>query len=89
MVYTSAGQPAMYDDMSANLFVTGYLTVMAEEIHEVKPYIIHIQVLMEDVKLYGWEPVRAYNAVWLQQMEQARASWTDEEKKMKFHKALV
>ena len=29
----------------------------------------HLRELMLDTATYGWEPVRAFNVVWLQQLE--------------------
>ena len=57
LVYKIHRQPAMYNELSINLFVSRYLTVMEAE------------KLMMDAERYGWEPVRAFYAVWLQQME--------------------
>ena len=90
VVYTSTGQPAVYEEMSVTLFVSGLLMVMAREKIAIKPYMLqHMQELMEDAESYGWELIRAYHAIWLQQLEQGRVSWPDEEKKMKYHRALV
>ena len=44
---------------------------------------------MEDIEIYGWKTVRDYHAVWLQQIEQWRASWGDKEKKTRFRRTLV
>ena len=49
----------------------------------------HLVELMADAELYGWETVWAFHAVWLQQMEQGRASWKDAELKLGFRCALV
>ena len=80
VVYTSQGQPAIYDEMSALLFVNGNLTVMGEEMGEeidiVKGHMLqHLQKLMGDAEAYGWSSVRDYHAAWLQQLEQERAAW--------------
>ena len=29
----------------------------------------HLQELMADIELYGWKKVRAFHAVWLNQLE--------------------
>ena len=42
----------------------------------------HLEDLMEDVELYGWERVRAYHIVWLNQLEQGWATWENEEEKV-------
>ena len=71
----------MYEDLSATLFVSGYLTGMVGERDEVKPYMLqHFQKLMDDAESYGLEPVSTYHAIWLQQMKQGRAFWSHEEK---------
>ena len=44
----------------------------------------HLEESMGDVELYGWERVRAYHRVWLNQLEQGRATWEDEEEKVRF-----
>ena len=49
----------------------------------------HLRELMVDAVIYGWEPVRAFHAVSLQQLENGRAEWGDEEKKLEFRRTLV
>ena len=67
VVYTSAGQPAVYEEMNSVLFVNGYLTVMVDESEELKPHMLrHLQELIGDDKAYGWESVLSYHAAWLQ-----------------------
>ena len=61
--------------------------VMAWEKDDIK--LPHLQELMEDAEANGGEPVRAYHTVWLQQLEQGRASWSDEDHKMKYCRALA
>ena len=68
VVYTSAGQPAVYKDMSDILFVSGYIKVMAGKRDQVKPGMLqHLQELMEDAQSYIREPVKAYmyHGIWL------------------------
>ena len=90
VVYMSAGQPMVYEEMSAVLFVNGYLTLMVGESEDMKPHIVrHLMELMEDAEAYGWESVRSHHAAWLQQIEQGRACWQDKDKKMKLCRALV
>ena len=58
MISFTPGQPAVYEEMSAVLFVNGCLTVMAGESDEVKhPMFQHLQELMEDSEVCGWESV--------------------------------
>ena len=47
----------------------------------------HFEELMED--RYGWEKVKAFNAAWLNQLEQKRTDWLDREARMKLGRALV
>ena len=49
----------------------------------------HLQELMADAELYGWEPIRAFHAVWLQQLENGQVKWDDVKAKLWFHHTLV
>ena len=49
----------------------------------------HLLDLMSNAKLYGWELVRAFHVVWLQQLEQGRVTWANEEVKLRYIWALV
>ena len=44
---------------------------------------------MVDTALYGWEPIKAYHTMWLQQLEYDRAECADNEVKMEFMWSLV
>ena len=82
---TPTGQPAEYDQLRIPLFVSGYLSVMSVEKGSVRLYTLqHLQDIMADVELYGWEPIRAFHAIWLQQLEQGCVTWADEEVKLKY-----
>ena len=35
----------------------------------------HLEELMWDIDLYGWESVPAYHGVWRNQLEQGRLTW--------------
>ena len=48
----------------------------------------HLEDLMGDAEIYGWEKVRAYHGVWLKQLELGWASWENEEEKVRFQHAL-
>ena len=50
--------------------------------------VTHFEELMCDAQLYGWQRVRAFHGVWLNQLEQGRATWQDEEK-LRFRCAIV
>ena len=49
----------------------------------------HLKDLMSGSELYGWDKVRVYHAVWLNQLEQGCVCWDDEEEKLHFQDALV
>lgn len=52
------------------LLVSGYLAMVEQEKESIKPLMTHhLQEVLADAKLYGWELVRAYCDVWLQQVE--------------------
>ena len=63
---------------------------MAQEKDDITPYMLqHLQELLEAAESYGWEPGKAYHAIWLQQLEQGRVSLSDEDHKMKYCRALA
>ena len=39
----------------------------------------HLQELVVDVELYIWDPVKAFHAMWLQQLEYGRVTRADED----------
>ena len=49
----------------------------------------HLKALMSDAQLYGWARTRAFHRVWLNQLEQGRCTWFNEEAKMQFRQTLV
>ena len=54
VVYTIAGKPVAYDDISLVLFVNGYLRFMEGEKQAVKSQMVnHLHELMADTELYG------------------------------------
>ena len=60
----------MYEDLSVTLFVSGYLAAMEMVKPSLKPLVArHLNELMADAEVDGWAPVRAYHAIWLQQIE--------------------
>ena len=88
VIYTCTGQPAEYDQLSITIFVSGFLMVMILEKQSVRPYMLqHLQDLMADADLYGWEPIRAFHAIWFQQLEQSHVTWDNEEVKLKYQRA--
>ena len=64
VIYTSTGRPAEYDQFSIPLFVSEYLPVMLAKKEPMRPYVMqHLQDIMADVELYGWESIRAFHAL--------------------------
>ena len=51
VVYTSQGQPAIYEELNTVLYVNGYITVLMEEVKE--HMLQYLQELMEDAEAYG------------------------------------
>ena len=49
----------------------------------------HLEDFMSDCDLYGWERVRDFHGVMLNQMEQDYLSWADSDQILKFRRALV
>ena len=49
----------------------------------------HLWELMGVTKLYGWEPVGAFHAVWLKQLEHGWVTWDDKDATVKLRHALV
>ena len=65
----TGGQSTFYDELPIPLFISGYLAMMKTEKLTLKLMTHHIQELMADMELYGWEPIHSYHAIWLQQIE--------------------
>ena len=90
LVYSALGLPTIYDNISIPLFVSGCLTVMDAKRPPVMPLMAqHLLELMMDAEMYGWERVRAFHAVWLQQLKHGHVTWVDEDVKIKFQHTLV
>ena len=90
LIYTQVGLPAVYEDLSAMLFVNGYLEVLAMVKDDTEELMLsHLQELMANGEAYRWPVVLAYHAAWLQHLEQGRAAWTDLNAKLKLRQALV
>ena len=63
---------------------------MATEKPSVHPNMVqHFQELMSNVEIYGWEPVRAFHALWLQQLEHSRVTWANEDINLRYKQVLV
>ena len=66
VVYNSDGKPATYQDLSIPVFEQGYLIIMDIEDGLIKKQMAaHLQDLMSDAQLYGWERARTFHSVWL------------------------
>ena len=75
VMHTSDGKPASYQDISVPQFVYGYMIVMDTEEVDIKVKMAaHLKDLMSDAQLYRWELCRAFNGVWLNQLEQGRST---------------
>ena len=90
LVYDLSGRPAAYDDLPLLLFIQGYLAILqAENLQKKDTMLKHFSGLMADAAIYGWESMRAFHAVGLQQLENGHTDWGDEDKKLEFWKALM
>ena len=66
----------MYDNISVPLFVSRYMQAMETDKPAIRPLMAnHLVELMGDTELYGWEPVHAFHAVWLQQLMHGQVKW--------------
>ena len=89
-VYTPEGQRSAYEPMSSMAFVTGYMTIMDLQSDPIRKLMwAHLKELMQDGECFGWPTVRAYHAVWLQLIEQGRATWDDEITHLNLRRSLV
>ena len=78
LMYNSGGEPVIYEHISMPQFVTGYLSVLDIVKSGGKQVMLkYLKELMADASTYGWESVRAYYGVWLQQLENGWAEWDD------------
>ena len=76
VIYSMAGKPAAYEDLSIPMFVQGYRIVMKGDVGAImEKMATHLDELMNDAELYGWERVRAYHRVRLNQLEQGQVTW--------------
>ena len=81
--YTSTGKPTAYEDMSVASCVLGYITIMSAEDNSIRGKMLqHLEELMGDVGLYGWEHVHAYHVIGLNQMDNGRYTLDDTEAKL-------
>ena len=65
--------PASYQELTILLFIHGYLITMEFEEGPVKKLMpTHLQDLMSYTQWCGWDNVRTFHGVWLNQIEQGR-----------------
>ena len=84
-------QPVNYKDLTVSVFVRGYLIVLksVQDTQVKEQMVLHLKELMEDMDVYGWDKVQVFHATWMNQMEQCRCEWTDDDQKVKLRRALV
>ena len=79
LVFTPDGQPATYQNRFCMAFVNVYLSTNFTGAHEG----------LGRSPGAPWPVVRAYHAVWLQHLEQSRATWEDDGIRLMLKRALV
>ena len=80
-----------YKVFTISSFISGYLIVL-KSVHDtqLKDHMVsHLEELMEDTDAYGWDKVRGFHAAWMNQMEQCRCEWGEEDQKLKMKRALI
>ena len=84
-VYSADGKATEYEPLAMLLFVSGYVKIMDSQKSDISALMsTHLAELMANAELYGWEAVQAFHAVWLQKMEQGKASWKDGDLKLTY-----
>ena len=89
-MYTPEGKPSEYESMWSLAFVEGYMTIMDMHPYPIRKHMwAHPRDLMHDGQHFGWPIVRTFHAVWLQHIEQGRATWCDEVTRIDLRRSLV
>ena len=89
-VNSASRKPAAYEDLPTPLFVQQYLIVMKGEEEAIRAKMAtHLEELMSDSELYGWDRVKAYHRVWLNQLEQGWAILEELDEKLRFRRAII
>ena len=58
LVYEPGSQPAIYDELTLHLFISGYLAILEVVKTDQKDAMLkHLSDLMADAPVYWWEPV--------------------------------
>ena len=79
VVHFAARKLAGYEDLSIPMFVQGYLIIMKDEEEAIKDKMAtHLEELICNAQLYGWEGVRAFHGVWFNQLHLGLHSVTDQ-----------
>ena len=87
MVYTVAGQPAVYDDISITLF--GYKLAMEAQKRPSGHSRHSTSKSLWGMQSYMARSQSMHSMLWLQQLEHGRVPWADREAIFKFRRALV
>jgi hypothetical protein len=89
-VHDARGQIMKYEALTWDKFVLGYLCVTQEADPKLQPLLyLHLRDMMEDAGIYGLEAVKAFHGVWLNHIEQGRATWQDEHTREKLRRQFV
>jgi hypothetical protein len=89
-IYAQSGLKIDYEDLSWEQFFAGYLAVTRLSKHSMQPAMYsHLEVLAEDMAVFGYEPVRRFHGIWLQELEMARVSWTDIHKRDSLRRSYI
>ena len=90
VVYISNGKPAVYQDISVPLFVQGYLITTDSQDSSIKHREAeHLKDLMLDVEMHVWVGQNPGFSLCINEPDQTRITWLDDEEKLTFCWALV
>ena len=84
--------PAVYDQLSIEEFLFGYMEIVTSSTTKKKVrkiMITHLRDLMQDTVDYCWESVRNFHGVLLMEMERDRITWTDKKRIQKLRRQLA
>ena len=72
------------------LLLMGYMTIMDMQPAPIRKHMwVHFRDLMHDGQRFGWPAIRNFHGVWLQHIEQGRATWGDEVTRLDLRRSLV
>ena len=79
-IFTPAGQPAKYADISLPQFALGYAVTMNQQKDNMRDLMsAHFIRLMRDADKHKWEDVRAFHGAFLTSIEMGRCAWEDKD----------